>query len=297
MADPSLARLDSLLAAVMRDADNGMWRAMYVAEQLGGKNEGALDLLAAIIVDERWPRLARTHGLRRLAEAQHDVVLQIAELRVEDEDPITRSLIAESLGKLDDPAVVPYLERLLIDESLCVDLLAFWRVMDEAARSLVRWRARCPAYDFWVEARLHELDGEGEGRDMAVISLGYVRHNAAIAPLVEEAKGYLLWALDLLETYRSVEVADALCAALPEADDVIRNVIAQSLGKNGDPSCIPTLSQMLADRSGPNRFAAARGLRWLEHEDARRVLADYRDDLDAKVRDEVRLAEEPAGST
>jgi HEAT repeat protein len=289
LEEPSPQLLDSLLEAVMVEVEGGALRAMYVVERLGEGTEGAWDLIAAIINDERWPRLARTQGLRRLAEVQHDAVLQLAEQKVVDADPLTRSSIAEALGKLDDPAVIPYLEGLLADDSRCADMWAHWRVMDEAARSLARWRDRSPAYDAWVEDRLAELGGEG--RDMAAISLGYVRHVAAIPPLVEAALSDDEWALELLGTYRSREVSQALCAAVPDAEESARSQIAYALGKNGDPHCIPMLARMLAEGPNLERFAAARGLRWLEHEDARRVLAEYRDDPDPEIRAEVALAE------
>lgn len=292
---PSPELLDSLLAAVMEKADQGRMHAMFVVEQLSGGGKGARDMLAALIVDTRWPMVSRNHALRSLARAQHEVVLQLAEQRADDDDPCTRSVIAEALGSLDDPAVVPYLERLLVDDTECVDMWCYWRVMDEAARSLARWRECSPAYDAWVDARILELEGESKGA--AAISLGFVRHQAAIAPLIDEAMGGHCWELDLLEMYRSREVADALCAALSGAGESSRFAIAQALGKNGDPSCIPVLSQILAEGEGSERSAAARGLRWLEHDDARRILADYSDDPDADVREQVRWTFEPPEAT
>ena len=200
---------------------------------------------------------------------------------------MARSFLAEALGMLDDPAVIPHLERLLVDDAECVDMWAYWRVMDDAALSLMRWSDDSPAYDNWVEARLDELGGDG--RRMAAVSLGRVRHRAAIAPLVEVAVEGDDWALGLLEGYRSREVAEALCEALERADDSTKSIIAQGLGKNGDPSCIPTLARMLEEGPRQIRRAAARGLRSLEHAEARRVLEVYRDDPDPDVRSEVAL--------
>lgn len=198
-----------------------------------------------------------------------------------------RSSMAEALGKLDEPAAVPYLERLLEDESVCVDMWSRWRVMDEAARSLVRWRERCSGLERWIEARVAELQ---DGEQAAAISLGYVRHDAAIDPLVRLALVPDHCALGLLEPYRSRAVSDALCAVIPQARESARKPIAQALGNNGDPSCISTLAQLLGDERGESRLAAARGLRLLQHPEARRVLAGFRDDADPDVRAEVRLS-------
>ena len=287
VAGPSPELLDALLAVVLKDVENATLCAAHVAGRLGGGGEGELDLLAMLVDDVRWPVLARTMGLRGLGEAQHGAVLRLAGAWGEQEDPFMRSSMAEALGKLDDPAAVPYLERLLEDESACVDMWSRWRVMDEAARSLVRWRERCSGLGRWIEAQVAELQG---GEQAAAISLGYVRHDAAVDPLVRLALMPDYCALGLLEAYRSRAVSDALCAVIPQARESARNAIAQALGKNGDPSCISTLAQLLGDERGESRLAAARGLRSLQHPEARRVLAGFRDDADPDVRAEVRLS-------
>lgn len=105
--DPSPERVDSLRTVTMLEPGFAMHRALCLVEHLGDGDETAHDLLARIVEDERWPLSARGRGLRRLAASQHEVVLQLAERGVAGDGPMARSFLAEALGMLDDPAVIP----------------------------------------------------------------------------------------------------------------------------------------------------------------------------------------------
>lgn len=258
-----------------------------LVEELAKAGDAAHELLAAMVEDEAWA-FVRCQCIRRLGELRHPSLLRLAVDLVDDEEAVVRSVLAEALAHGANRAAIPFLERLLRDDEEWASMWVYGRVMDGAARGLARIHRPPRSLHRWIEARLTELDTHARG--LAAVSLGHVKHPAALEPLLASGLDDDKWAIELLAEYRSDAACGLLCGALQTAPDSVRCSIAYALGKNGYTSSIPTLGRALENGTPPLRFAAARGLRWLEDETADAVLAGYRDDPDPDIRSEVRLA-------
>lgn len=240
-----------------------------------------------MVQDEAWA-FVRVHCIRHLGELRHPSLLRLAVDLVDDDDACVRSVLAEALAHGTNRAAIPFLERLLRDQEEWASLWVYGRVMDGAAPGLARFHRPPPSLHRWIEARLTELDTHARG--LAAVSLGHLEHPAALEPLLESGLADDEWAIELLAEYRSDAACGLLCGALEAAPDSVRCAIAYALGKNGHTTSIPALGRALEAGTPALRFAAARGLRWLEDETADTVLAGYRDDPDPDIRAEVGLA-------
>ena len=242
-------------------------------------------LLVEVLESDSCPWPASLVLAKTLIDERCEIALECGTRWIEHRHVMLRSICAEALGTLDEPRVVPLLVRQLSDASECADMWATWRVMDQAACSLLRWRGRCPALSTWESERLREFV---DGDPAALVSLAYVRHDAAIEPLVDAALRDDWTVSYLLRDYRSPRAVDALRTALWRADGGVRGSIARMLGRLGDPRCIPDLAELVAEPRAQGRAGAALGLSLLDHDEARLVLGEYVDDDDPAVRGHAR---------
>ena len=283
IASPTRANIDRLHRAA--EAVEWQMAPLYTVQELCRR--GPAEALARVAQDDRWHGMGRHQCLQTLALREAPVLLELVDL-TRHEDPFLRSSIARALGFVNNAGQATVLEPLLRDAAQCSTLWAYWRVMDYAAQAIARLQLSSDALERWIAARLAELDGEHH--DLGAVSLGIMMHPASIAPLVAMGRAGDEFAFDVLQDYEGAEAARALCQSLEEHPGEAAAHIAYTLGRCGNASCVPHLAALLEGEDPEVRFAAARGLRWLELPEALAVLHRYRDDPDERIVEEVALA-------
>ena len=188
-------------------------------------------LAVAVLGDSRWPTHARAAALQRLGRDRDRAVIEHADSLADAADPVLRSELAEQLADFEAPEAEPLLERLLFDPGRCGSSQTYWRVMDTAAAGLARQATPPESLTRWLDARIMELDSPA--RSDAAVSLGQLRHPAAVEALVELARRGDTWARELLLDYTSDQVARAIDAIVAHAPDGQRPRLGHLTKKSG----------------------------------------------------------------
>src|SRR5260370_431469 len=114
-------------------------------------------------------------------------------------------------------------------------------------------------------------DTEQKTRVQSVQTLEYYPGTLIVAPLIQtlstdaDTKVRLEAARALCRLKKDARVIEALLAALADKDAKVRILVAQELGKRGDPRAVEPLAALLHDSKKEVRRAGAESLAKLEH--------------------------------
>ncbi|MBZ0316746.1 MAG: HEAT repeat domain-containing protein [Anaerolineae bacterium] len=185
-----------------------------------------------------------------------------------DMEKNVRSWVGWALGQIGDPAAVPYLVDALRD----IDS----RVRSAAEVALGRiGTSAIPALSDALR------DADSGMRSAAAIALGQIGTPAAISALVDTLhdveRNVRYMAAGALEQIGTPAIP-ALLDALHDADSNVRAMVAYALGNIGDPSTIPALLDALHDAGSGVRSKATRALEKISTPEALEAVRRWREE-------------------